>query len=80
MSFVKEMTYCVIKKFRMLREETMEQHFLTSKTLFFGVNSTVKMFLTVISSGKGNDMNIPALQLPRTLRSVVLSIRIHLHQ
>jgi len=66
MSFVEEMTDCVIKSIRMLREETMEQRFLTSK-IFFGVNSTVEMFLTVISSGKGNDMNIPAPQLPRTL-------------
>lgn len=67
MSFVKELTYSVINVFRMLREETVRQQFLTSKTLCFGVNSTGEMFVTVISSGKGNDTDIPAPQLTRTL-------------
>jgi len=70
MSFVKEMTLYVIDKLRMLREEIVEQQFLTSKRFFFGVYSTGEMFLTVISSGNGSDMNVPAPQLTKTLRSV----------
>ena len=35
----------------MLREETMEQQFLTSKILFLELNISVEMFLTVMLSG-----------------------------
>jgi hypothetical protein len=63
----------------MLREETVEP-VSDEQNVIFGVNSSGEMFLTVISSEKGNDMNIPAPQLAGTLRSVVFSIRIRLRK
>jgi len=48
----------------------MGQQFLTSKTLFLELTPQEKCLLTVISSGKGNDTDIPAPQRTRTLLKV----------
>jgi len=54
MSFVKEMTYCVINKFRMSREETVGQR-VSDEQNIFAVNSTGEMFFNgyIEWEGKG---------------------------